>query len=254
MYNFRFTFIITLGFILLFSSYTSAEANEAPDEKVIKTYEEDVTGDGHKETILLYGTPLSNDSKYYNSIWATITFPDQSKAEISYKGGYQPELTFADMNQNSVNDIIFSTIIDQQNEFRKYYLHTIKRREPSEISLPAQKYLKGIYQDQYKVELQISPIDDPKIVNVESKAKQYINSGIYNEDGRLLQSISVHPQQFIEYEPVFLSSSKGYGLKSHQQINGINKADKLGEVETLWYYEGGKWIILHSKWKSTTKN
>lgn len=252
MYNIRYTFII-ISFILFLSLQTLVEANATPEETIIKTYKEDVTGDSHKETILLYGTPLSNNSDYYKDIWATITFPDETKTTIPYKGGYQPKLEFADMNQNKANDIIFSTTIHQQNETLNYQLHTIKQNKPSEITLPTQKHIEGFYQDQFVVELQISPTDDPEVIDIKNRANEYIDSGIYNEKGKLMQTTAVQPQQFIDYEPIFLSSSKGYGLKSFQQINGINKSDKLGEIETLWYYEEDKWIILHSKWNPSSK-
>ncbi len=45
-----------------------------------------------------------------------------------------------------------------------------------------------------------------------------------------------------------ISDSQGYGLKSSQEIYGTNKDDSLGTIETLWYFEDEKWIILQTKW------
>lgn len=245
--------IIIFSFMLIFFSSSLIKAEEVPNEKEIKTYNEDVTGDGHKETITLYGITLSNDSEYFQDIWAIITFPDRTEKKIPYQGGYQPELTFANMNQVQGNDLIFSSIVDRKNDVINYQLHTIKRNKPEKIELPTQNHINGSFQDKFEIELQISPTEDPEVIDVGNRAKKYIDSGIYNKQGELRRNTSIHPQEMIEYEPVFLSSSKGFGLKSRRQINGVSNSDKLGTIETLWYYEDDKWIILQSKWMQATK-
>ena len=53
------------------------------------------------------------------------------------------------------------------------------------------------------------------------------------------------------FEPVEISDRNGYGLKSFKQISGAYHADQLGVVETLWYYEDGKWIALQVDWKGS---
>src|SRR5699024_7827207 len=248
MYN-KWYLIPILFFAILIFSFSTVGAEETPEEKLIKTYHEDITGDGHKENISLYGTFLSNESEYFRDIWATITFPDQTVEKISYQGGYQPALTFVDMNQNGRYDILFTSTTNQENDTQHSRLHSIKRnKKPSEVELPAQDHINGKFQSKFKIELSISPIDEPKIINIKNQANQYIETGIYDHDGNLLKNISIHSQPIVKYEPVFLSTHKGYGLKSYRQINGMNKADKIGTIETLWYYEGSRWVILDSEW------
>jgi len=239
-------------FVCFISFSGFIHASETPKEELIKTYHKDVTGDGHEETISLYGSPLSDDSDYFREIWTIINFPNETKTKITYEGGYDPTLSFIDINQNSSYDIWFSSIINQKEDIPNHQLHMIKQNEASVITLPTQNHINGSYQEQFKVEVQISPIEDPEVIDVTEKTEKYIDSGIYDDKGNLLKNISPHPSSTVKYEPVFLSSSKGYGLKSFQRINGMNKSDKLGVIETLWYYED-KWIILQSKFKATTK-
>lgn len=240
---------------IFFSTFTSVKADEdekKPDQKHIETYNEDVTGDSHKETISLYGTPLAGDSDYYKDIWAIIEFPDQSEQKISYEGGYRPELTYVDMNQNNINDILFSVKSSQQEDTSQYQLNSVENHDVTDISLPTQDHVHGFFKDQFVVELQISPTEEKEVINVENRAEKYVEENIYNDKGKVVETTSVQPQKTMEYEPVFLSSDKGYGLKSYQQINGMDKSDELGTIETLWYYEDSKWIILQSKWKAAS--
>lgn len=250
------TIIILIAFslFLALSIPTSLQADSkenAPKPKTIHTYKEDVTGDGQKETILLKAVPFSYDSAYYQKIWSVIKNPHSKNLKIQYGGGYEPTLQFYDLNHDKVTDIFFQSPTGGSGGLYNYQLNTIKDGKIKDIPLPVQRYVKGKFIKNFKAVLSLTPRSRAIFINVRDRADDYIRLGIYNKDGDLIKPTSLMIDPIAFYEPVLISKSKGYGLKSYQQISGAYHADQLGTVETLWYYEKGKWIILTTEWVPT---
>ncbi|WP_010097085.1 hypothetical protein [Ornithinibacillus scapharcae] len=245
-------FAVTFLFLFLIGhtdDYTIFAKEKSDSElKIIKTYEEDITGNGLKEIIELKGILFSPDSNYYRDIKAIITSSENQTWEIPYMGGYDPTLKFIDLNHDKVNDIFFQSATGGSGGLYQFHLHTLVKNKLSEIPLPEQPFVKGKFLDNFKIEVTISPDIEKKIVEVSKRRADYIRLGIYSQDGKLLKDTSVMVDPIAFLEPVFISKSKGYGLKSYQQVSGAYHADRLGTVESLWYYDRDKWILLQTKW------
>jgi len=236
-------FIFSLGFVAF-----ANEKGEEPEPVVIKTYEEDITGDGLKETIKLKGVLLSEDSDYFHKVWANIKGKYNQQWKIHFESGYKPTILFNDLTHNKMNDMLYQSASKDNNEQYNYQLYTLKNEKATEIPLPEQDYIQGKFKDNFKVDIRISHDADSEIVNIKNQASKYVQLGIYNEQGELQKPTSavINPISFIE--PKLISKSKGMGMKSFQQINATKNTDQLGTIETLWYYEKGDWIILKTKW------
>ncbi|WP_404453749.1 hypothetical protein LG329_04205 [Virgibacillus necropolis] len=242
--------IISLLFLtLLFPISIHAEVKPAaPNAKTIHEYKEDVTGDGQKEKILLKAIPFSSDSAYFQKIWAVVKDSHANKWKIKYEGGYEPTLQFYDLNHDKVADIYFQSPTGGSGGLYSYQLNTLKNGKLKEIPLPVQRYVKGKFIENFRAVLSLTPGSRAIFINVKDRADDYIRLGIYNKKGDLLKPTTLMIDPIAFYEPVLISKSKGYGLKSYQQISGAYHADQLGTIETIWYYEKGKWIILTTKW------
>ncbi|WP_047983637.1 hypothetical protein [Ornithinibacillus californiensis] len=239
---------IILLLILDNYSITAEETDVNSELEVIQTYEEDVTGNGLKEIIELKGVLFSPESNYYRDIIAVITSSENQVWEIPYMGGYNPTLKFLDLNHDKVNDIFFQSATGGSGGLYQYHLHTLIQNKLSEIPLPEQPFVKGKFLDDFQVEVTISPNMEPSIINVQDRRSDYIRLGIYSEDGKLTKNISAMVDPIAFLEPKFISKTKGYGLKSFQQVSGAYHADQLGTVESLWYFDRDKWILLQTKW------
>lgn len=241
-----------LCFILLFLPATSISAAnktaEVPSPKQIVEFKKDVTGDGLKESVILKGIRFSMDTNFLKETWAEIRLANNQKLKITYNGGIDPSLQFLDLNHDQVQEIFYQSATGGRNGLYHHQLHTIKNGKMKKIPLPVQRYVKAHFTDGFQVEVKLSPGQKPYITNVKKHTSDYIQKGIYNKKGELLTDGSVIIEPITSYKPVFINKQKGYGLKSHQQINGSSNSDTIGTVETLWYYENGKWIILKTKW------
>lgn len=237
---------ISLIFPILISTTSITNA----EQTLISTYEDDLTGDGLKETIQLKGSLFSQESKYYRDIWVELTNNHLEKWEIPFGGGYEPEIHLFDFNHDGINDLFYQSATGGSGGTYSHHLYTFKNGIIEEIPLPQQLYIKGNFKEDFQIEIQIPAKNNnpPILINVEERANEYIRLNLYNKHGKLLKPTPVMVTPIALYKPILLSKSKGYGLKSFQKISGAYHADSIGTIEILWYFENGSWINLQTDW------
>ncbi|MFZ3580414.1 hypothetical protein [Virgibacillus sp. DJP39] len=240
-------FSILSPFLLPAVNYVAANS-AAPKSQTVQSYKEDLTGDGKTETIFLKAIPFSKDSAYFQKVWANITSSESKKWTIPYEGGYEPKLQFYDLNHDMTLDVYYQSSTGGSGGLYHSQLNTLENGKLIEIPLPEQHYIKGEFIEGFKASLSLSPGSKSIIMDVKNRSDDYTRLGIYNKQGNLLKSTPLLIDPIAFYEPILISKSKGYGLKSYQQIYGAYHADQLGTIETIWYYEAGRWIIITTKW------
>lgn len=229
-------------------NWSLIEAAKTETVELIHTYEEDVTGDGMKETIELKGISLAKGTKYYQDLWIDIKSPYlKQEWKVAYGGGYEPTLKFIDLNNDQTVDLFFQSSNDLEGDYYNVQMHTINIDVIKKIPQPKQWHISGKFKDNFTVDLNIFSKEKPITINIGNKQNEYVQQGIYNEQGKLAKDTSIHIEPISKIEPLLVNKYKGHGIKTTQQIHGL-KTDLLGTVETQWYFENNKWIILQSKW------
>ncbi|MEN1970313.1 hypothetical protein WMZ97_19850 [Lentibacillus sp. N15] len=250
MKRFILLLLLTTSFASVHTTQLSA-ASQSEDQQtiLIASYQEDVTGDGQKEEIELKGIRFSQDSMYFHNVWADIKGPQTKQWKIVYEGGYEPSLQFNDLNHNGINDVIFQSAKNESKEMYQYQFNTLRDEQLEKIKVPESYTITGKFKPNFKAALFLDPSKDPIIIDMEHHAAKHIQQGIYNKDGKLMEQTHLVVDSITHLEPAFISKSKGFGLKSQQQVSGMTRQDKLGTIEALWYFESGKWIKLKQEWK-----
>lgn len=224
-----------------------ALATDKQEKHLIETYYEDVTGNGVKEKIDLFGVRFNENTNYYKDIFITIN-SQTKKWKINYGGGYSPQLQFIDINHDQINDVFFQSDTGNSDGLHHTRISTVKHGDIQDIPLPSQ-HVTGIFKDYFQIELRITPLK-PQIIDISDHKTDYIRLDIYNNEEKLLKRNMIPLIDPIAYfEPINIRTDKGFGLKSFQQINGAKQTDHLGTVETLWYFENESWVILKTVWK-----
>ncbi|WP_330949705.1 hypothetical protein [Virgibacillus sp. MG-45] len=240
---------LILSWVFIHSAAISnAQKREKNNMQILQTYQEDVTGNGLKERIQLKGSLFSPESKYYQTINTTIQTKDNNHWTITYDGGYDPTLTFIDLNHDRIADIFFQSATGGSGGIYQSKLHTLAANTLTEIPLPKLAYVSGEFQDNFSLKLSLFPQKEPFLINAKNRADEYIRLGLYNKKGKLLKKQNLMFDPIAFYEPIFINKEKGYGLKSYQQVSGAYHADQLGTIETIWYYDNNKWINLKTEW------
>lgn len=246
--------ILTSLFLILLALFAwndTVTAFETDNQEtiLIDSYEKDVTGDQKKEEIKLKGIRFSEDSQYFHNVWADVKGSQSEQWKIVYKGGYDPGLEFKDLNHDGVDDILFQTGASEDRETHHYQLHTLKNEKLKELKTPESRTITGEFKPNFKASLSLDPAKDPTIIDMKDHADSHIHDGIYDDGGKLLKKTHLLAEPITVFEPVYISKSKGYGLKSYQRVNETTNDDLLGEIEALWYFENKKWIKLKQEWK-----
>lgn len=240
-------FLTCLLFLIIPQISIKAE-NE--DVSLINSYEEDLTGDGFHEQFTLNGILLSDESKFYRDIWLDISSPFSKQWKISLESGYNPELKLIDLNHDNTFDLFYKVAKNEESTHSVYQLYTVKNGVIKQLPIPKHNHIQARLLDDFKVEITLNPNMKPIIKDISSDDMiKYIDQNLYEEDGKLIEDKRIKITPITLLEPVLISESKGYGLKSNQHIKGLDENDILGEIETLWYYQKDNWIILKSEWK-----
>src|SRR5699024_1213464 len=84
------------------------KANNTLTSLITKSsFEEDLICDGIKENLKLQGNYLSDDSDFFQHITLDINNSFQKEWNLSLKGGYDPKLSFYDLNHDKTLDIFY---------------------------------------------------------------------------------------------------------------------------------------------------
>lgn len=250
---FLFFLLCTCLCIFIPTASTIKEAkSENDDSSFINSYEEDLTGDGLREYVTLNGVLLTDKSDYYRDVWLDITSPFSHQWKISFEGGYDPHLQLIDFNHDHTFDMFYEVAKDEDKRHNFYQLYTLKNGEVEQLPLPKNNHIRGEFVKNFQVELNMHPNKKPMQINIKDKKDDYVQEEIYDENGKLLkkQQINISPITFME--PILISETKGYGLKSYQSVKGTNQNDLFGEIVTLWYYKNDKWVALKSDWRENS--
>lgn len=245
------TFIILYFLLSSFVSINIYEVSAQNDSNIIRSFNEDLTGDGLHETIHLKGELLANNTHYYRNIWLSIVNPFKKEWKISLMGGYDPNVQFVDLNHDNINDVFYKSKLSEDDSVYQYNLYSLARGEIKQISLPKQQFIRGRFNPNFEIELQLSPYNNENkniVIDVSQFKEDYILQNIYDNNGNIVKRASPYITNPILLEPIIVSENKGHGLKSLYIVKDNIGGNKLGEIETLWYFQNNSWVILRSKW------
>lgn len=246
-YQFLYIYIVTI--VMSFTLINQVNAKEdSPAPSFIDSFEDDITGDGLREYFKLQGRFLSVESSYYQNIWLEVTSPFSKEWTISLKGGYDPTLSLYDLNHDNVFDILYQVAVDEEKSKFFTQAYTLKNGNVDQIKLPTNNQIKGKYIDDFRIALSLHINEDPIYIPVTNR-ELYIENGLYSRNGNILKEENVVIDSIKDYIPTLISESKGYGLKSIREIRSAYADELLGAIETLWYFDKNKWIILNNNWQ-----
>lgn len=208
----------------------------------------DITGEEKNKMIMVIGEQTEEDMYYKNLdivIYDTYAKKFISKSLKDFEGGVI-KINNVDFDGNNVDEIMLvSENLDKTKNIR-----ILKNNSGDLMELFNEKNNKGIngdgyFQDGFKSVLYLKNLNKELIYNLEDYKGNYISSGFFAENGKLISDKKkVSISNFTEIELVKLSES--YGLKTKQKVKGFDNLDILDEIEILWKYEAGKWLICEA--------
>ncbi|WP_018663584.1 hypothetical protein [Heyndrickxia acidiproducens] len=238
----------------LFMSMSTVAITYAGEQAQMKDasihhYDEDITGDGKKDSIVLKGMPFEKRGRYLKKIRADISTSDGKAFRIDYEPGYEPALQFVDLNHDGVKDVLGFSESGGSGGIIRYRLDTFSGGVGKSLPLPPALKLAGKFEDVFAASLRMEDTKSTYFIDLRKRKDDYIRLGIYQHDGTLNEPLELMIDPVAVYKPQKVKGKKGFGLTGYQQVSGAYHADRLGTVVSTWYFEDGKWQLINAKWQ-----
>jgi hypothetical protein len=236
-------------FFMSLTALTGVYAGESND-KTVRVSEEkvDITGDGKKDWIYVKGVPFEEGAQFFKKIYLKIKASNGEIYKIDLDGGYDPTTIFKDLNHDSVKDIFISVPTGGSGGLQNFYLYTLKDFHVANLTVPEPLAVSSQFEDGYKASITIGETGQTFHFDLSDRKDEYDRLGLY-QGGILNEPTELMILPFGALEPLRVKENL-YGLKGIQRISGAYNADGIGNIESTWLYENGKWQVLSVEVKS----
>lgn len=206
----------------------------------------DITGDKVKDNVILTGTKKKKTDIYFENL-SVIVQNGKSKKFIrtslgKYSGGYKPTVFLGDFNGDKAPDIFVKMPTGGSGGFIDYSIIKFKgnnlsvlwnsRKHNSEIDLT------GKFEDNFIANLSSKKLNKTFVIDLSPNKVQYLDSSIYDEDGKIKENIEPWMGGFSEITPIDTDKNGTYELIASQRIVGTCNADTLGYLKSQWKWDG----------------
>ncbi|MGZ0050650.1 hypothetical protein [Brevibacillus gelatini] len=229
----------------------AAELKLGANTYVIDVKSADVNGDQVEDQVFLVGQKEKTDDIYASNM-NIVVHDGKSKAysatNITELGGYEGELTLADFTGDHVADAFVKAATGGSGGIYNHVIATFAQNKPTVIF--GEKENEGIryegkFVDGFKVEGKSSQLDKPLSIDVSANQDVYVAAKLYDKDGKLQadgEDVTVYSYPFGSLTPIDMDGNGTYELAGEQRIVGMNNADTVSRINSVWGYQGeGKW-------------
>lgn len=241
-------FLVSAFFFMSMTAITVVYAIEEDAKgkpEIIAKSEVDVSGDGVAENIVVKGSLLEENESLYKNVTIHLSDSNGQKQKIALEDGFKPKLTFKDLNQDGVKDILVAVPTHGSGGVSDYYLYSAKDFQITDLTVPDPLVVQSQFLHGYKAKITIENNQKTHKFNLKNRAEDYENSGLYFQ-GNMNEPTELMIHAYSKLEPVKVRGKKA-GLKGTQQISGAYNADVIGRIESTWLNQNGKWELLRTK-------
>ncbi|MBZ9687247.1 hypothetical protein G9F72_013015 [Clostridium estertheticum] len=206
----------------------------------------DITGDNIKDNVILTGTKTNKADIYFENLNIIVQNGKTKKFIKSSLGkdsaGYQPTIFLGDFNGDKKPDIFIKMPTGGSGGFTDYSIIKLKgnnlsvlwdsKKNDGEIDLI------GKFEDNFMVSLSSKKLNKTFEIDLSANKVQYIDSNIYDKDGKLKENIEPWMGGLGELTPIDTDKNGTYELIASQRIVGTCNADTLGYLQSRWKWDG----------------
>jgi hypothetical protein len=218
---------------------------------VIQQAKADLTGDGVADTLVMTGSKESPDSPYIRNIELELT-DGKSKETVrtpigDIAEGYNPKFTLLDADHDGVDDVFVAADTGGSGGIVEYSLITFKGGKPAEL-VPQQvlndaPQFDVTFEDGFKAKLVNKQSGKSTTVDISRGKDNYLQLGIYDEQGKLLKPVQGWADGYGLLEPQ-KQADGSYVFEGVQQVAGAAHVDRIATVYSRWAIQDGQWTQL----------
>ncbi len=230
--------------------FTISELNMGDQAYIIDYKESDVTGDNTKDKVILVGN-MDVSSFFIDDLTIVVQDGKSKKySKATYEGfcGYPSEnpLFIGDFTGDKTADVMVTAATGGSGGFTNHMIASFKDNKPQVIFDEEDNegiQIEGKFIDGFKAALTVKNINQSFTLDLNAKKDHYINSGIYDESGKLLTETEPFMGPFGFLEPAPMDINGVHTLRGSQRLVGYYNADTLSFINSVLKYEDGNWEI-----------
>ncbi|QDX91996.1 hypothetical protein EEL30_06210 [Brevibacillus laterosporus] len=230
--------------------FTEAALTTKENNYIIDSKYADVNGDGVRDEIILIGHKQEGEKDHFVTELTVAVKDGKTKALTMGTVGKEnagfddATLYIGSFNTDKHKDILVSAPTGGSGGLSTFSLLTFSDNKI--VPLADQELLnKGVEYDvafkaDFKVEISNKATGKKETLDVSKNKKEYVESKIYDNNGKLLQETAGWADGLSVLTPVDVDKNGVLELQAVQSISGAYHADRLGLAKTTWTLKNGK--------------
>ena len=234
--------------ILLGVNSNKIHANSEESGHIEEVEREDVTGDGQIDTISVKESIVKeNNHNVVKEVLQLDIAGVKQPVTIPLSAG-DPWLLLTDLNNDGVKDVFVTVHSKGKQGEVKAYSYTFKNNKKKDLSAPPLVESTGKLLDNYRAELKV--LNQVHIIDLKMSKKALEQLDVY-KNGRLQKDKELNISDYLQLKPIITTTGKG--MRGVQRVQGPIPNKSLGEIISVWYYRGGKWMLQDIEYSSNYK-
>ena len=236
--------ILIIGIVGCLIQPLSADAvKQAEKSKKIEleSHKVDVTGDGQKDSIFLYGIPFDEDTKYYKE-FKLVAKTKQGTKEQTIPGGFMPSINFYDINGDDTLEVLMEIPTGGSGGVNDYYAYCVYNYKIEQVELPKTLNINGSFNDNYQATLMVPEVNKSYTIDLKNHKKKYDKLGIYHK-GKLSEPSETLISEYKSLKMKDINKDGHKELVGIQQVSGASVVDRIAKVESIWVFKEQKWNL-----------
>jgi hypothetical protein len=227
----------------------SQELQLPADRYIIDSATADITGDGVSDTLYLVGHKDKSSDRFVDNMSLVVrdgVVHDLKTVDLNGFSGYEGKIFVGDFTGDKVSDIMISAPTGGSGGIEGHIIVNYNLPEPTIIFDQKNNegaIVTGNFVDDYKAQLTNENTGRNIFLDLENKKDFYVQSAIYDKNGKLLKAVKTISYPFTILKPMDMDNDGVYELRGIQRIIGAYGADGIGNIYSRWKYEDGEWKI-----------
>jgi hypothetical protein len=209
----------------------------------------DINNDGIDDDVLLIGHKKDGVTSGFSEDIRIAIYDGNNKKYSLYgigdlNSGYGGRIFLGDFNGDGSKDILVITHNQGSAGTSNYSLMTYKKGKVHHL-FEQKDFSKGLsfevdYIDGFKANLFSKDLNRFFTIDLNSRKYTYVDTGIYNKEGRLIEETKGEVGSLSELLPVDIDKDGIYELKGMQRVIGICNTDTIGYIKSTWKFENSR--------------
>ena len=233
--------------------------NISDEYELIKGLKTNLRSEEKESLVALVAKKDKKETIFKDELMLIIKSENERKEfDLDDFSGYEPEIEIKDFTGDHNKEIFLRAATGGSSGI---YNHLILAYDGKSFNKLFDKdnnrgiVVNGYFGRDFTAHLFFEELDKEVDLDISENKGSYIEKNIYNTDGNMVLRNLIRPYSnpFSLLEAIDYDGDNVYELRGIQRIVGAYNADTISEIESIWSYNSGKWVIEKANYSTYIK-